>query len=90
MVQFSCSLGLKLAGYTSIETKETHVDYTPYLGPEWEPEFSGASTLISNHTSWMDSLAAIIFYFPAFAARSTGKTMPLVGNLMETMSTLWI
>jgi 1-acyl-sn-glycerol-3-phosphate acyltransferase len=90
MVKFSCRLGLKLAGYTSLETSETFVDYSPYLGPEWVANYSGASTLISNHTSWMDSLTAIILYFPTFVARSTGKTMPIIGNIMDAMSTIWI
>lgn len=58
-VQFSSAIGLKLAGYTSIETVKSSVDYSIYLGQQWEPEWEGASTLISKHISWMDMLVAI-------------------------------
>ena len=79
-----------MAGYTSMESQEIFVDYSLYLGPDWEPEYEGASTLISKHISWMDMLAAIILYFPAFAARASARNMPLLGNIMESMSTIFI
>jgi hypothetical protein len=28
-------------------------DYSPYLGPDFKPEYEGASTIIGNHASWL-------------------------------------
>lgn len=89
-VQFYSFIGLKLAGYTSMDSKEVYIDYSSFLGPEWKPEYEGASTLVSKHISWMDMLAAVVLYFPAFTARASGRNMPLLGNIMESMSTIFI
>ena len=89
-VQFSSYIGLKLAGYTYVESEECKVDYKEFLGPDWEPEYEGASTLISKHISWMDMLAAITLYFPAFTARASSRNFPLIGTIMNCMSTIFI
>jgi hypothetical protein len=31
-------------------------DYSKYLGPDWKAEYSGASTIVTNHSGWMVSL----------------------------------
>lgn len=47
-------------------TEDQQTDYSKYLGPDWEPEFDGASTLIFNHTTWMDILVGMCLDMPAF------------------------
>ena len=43
-------------GYTKFNCVfEVGADYSDYLGPDWEPEWSGASTIVANHASYVDS-----------------------------------
>ena len=29
------------------------VDYRPYLGPDWKPDYKLCGTYVSNHSGWM-------------------------------------
>ena len=44
--------GLFWVKYEYVSTEEG--DYSKWLGPDWKPEWSGASTIVSNHVSWLD------------------------------------
>ena len=53
-------------GYPIIKReKATHICYKKFLGPDWTPEWEGASTMICNHVTMYDGIAALYLYFPA-------------------------
>lgn len=41
------------AGVTWVKCERPQIDYKKYLGPQWEPKYEGASTVVFNHTSWI-------------------------------------
>lgn len=41
----------------SIEVEERKVDYSKYLGPDWKCSFKNATAVVSNHLSWIDTMA---------------------------------
>ena len=90
VLQFYCYIGLKLVGFTSLTTSKSDIDYKKYLGPDWTPEWEGASTLVCNHTSWIDILVAVYFHYPSFASRASARNIPLLGDIMVAMSTIFI
>jgi len=53
-------LTMYVANIFWIDIQRPSVDYKKYLGPEWTPKYRGASSVISNHSSWLDILA--VFY----------------------------
>jgi 1-acyl-sn-glycerol-3-phosphate acyltransferase len=57
------------------------VDYTKYLGPGWKPEYEGASTLVANHSSWLDICLITIFKFPSFTPKMGIKKWPFIGEI---------
>ena len=54
-------------------------DYRKWLGPDWQPEFEGASTLVSNHVCHMDILLAMSVFFPSFMSKESVRNYPFVG-----------
>lgn len=48
-----CRLGGFMAGLAYIKVERPDVDYSKYLGPNWEKTYKGESTVINNHSSWM-------------------------------------
>ena len=44
-------------------------DYRKWLGPDWKPEWNGASTIVSNHVSWMDIIITIAYFHPSCVAK---------------------
>lgn len=59
------------------------VDYKKYLGPEWTPTYEGASTIVANHSSWVDILLITIIKFPSFTPKLGIKKWPVVGQVCE-------
>ena len=43
-------------GIFSYKYEKAEVDYSKYLGPDWKPYFTGASTILANHSSYNDVL----------------------------------
>ena len=88
----SCSrLNLMLAGYWWVDfDKDTTIDYSEYLGPDWKAEWDGAPTYISNHTSWLDIMYMVTHLFPGFVAKSAVKDTPLVGHLATILGSVYI
>ena len=56
-------------------------DYSKWLGPDWKPEFEGASTIVSNHVCHMDILLVMSVLFPSFMAKSSIRNFPFVGYI---------
>jgi len=42
-------VNMKLAGITTFENPKVKIDYSEYLGPDWEMKFEGYGSVISNH-----------------------------------------
>ena len=82
--------GLVLIGYPFINTKKSNICYKQYLGPDWEPKWSGASTLVANHSTWYDGLVAIYLYYPALTVLATIKWYPVAGKLLRAINTVFI
>lgn len=49
-----------------IKWEKPDIDYKKWLGPDWKPKYSGASTLVFNHTSWIDILVGMYLDMPSF------------------------
>jgi hypothetical protein len=57
---------------TGVRTGKTYkdCDYSYYLGPNYKDNYKPvkrASTLVPNHTSWVDALVMIKYFCPSFA-----------------------
>ena len=50
--QFLARLLILFAGLVKINVERPKIDYSYYLGPDWEPTYEGESTLVNNHSSW--------------------------------------
>ena len=82
-----------LGGYTRYTTEKADVDFSKYLGvkgKDWKVEYSGASTLVSNHVSWFDTAFAVFYYFPVLTARASIADTPFIGSIFKAMATIFI
>jgi len=89
-IQIACKTIYFMAGYTRTETTFADIDYSEYLGPDWKKEYSGGSTLISNHVSWLDTCFAIVYYFPTIVARESLQKTPFIGSVLRAMATIFL
>ena len=67
---FWCRLGLFLAAI-GLYRKHHEISYEKYLGPNYKAgyrDIKKASTIASNHVSWLDSLVLICEVCPGFCA----------------------
>jgi len=93
LIQNACFNCFLMGGYTRYTTERLEVDYSEYLGEkgkDWKLEWSGASTLISNHVSWFDVAFAMFYYFPVLTSRETIKNVPFIGTVFKAMNTIFI
>lgn len=81
---------VRTAGWTRTNTTFADIDYSEYLGPDWKKEYEGASTLVSNHVSWIDTCFAIIYYFPTIVARESLESTPFIGSVLKALSTIFL
>ena len=73
-----------------IPVKRPKVYYRNYLGPEWKPTYQGASTLVCNHQCWIDIIVMMTIKMPAFIAKMSVATTPVVGSLAKLIGTFFI
>jgi len=57
------------------------MDYSEYLGPDWEMTYEGYGTVISNHQSYVDILAHKYWRMPCHVAKEGTKKIPFVGKI---------
>ena len=80
-----------MTGFKNIKSvKNYKVDYSEYLGPDWNASWDDAPILISNHISFIDDVLAIIKYHPSFIARASIKQMPAIGILADSLNCIYI
>ena len=56
-------------------------DYSKWLGPDWKPDWSNPSTIVSNHVSWFDIIVALVYFCPSFVSKNSVKKYPGVGRI---------
>ena len=57
-------------------------DYKKWLGPDWTPKWEGSASLIANHISgYMDVVASLMLFFPAFVGKKAVGDIPFVGTV---------
>ena len=88
----SCArLCLFLTCYFWVEHDKDHdIDYSEFLGPDWKAEWDGAPTYVANHTSWLDIMYMITYFYPGFVARSTVEKSWGVGPLATILGSVYI
>ena len=60
-------------------------DYKKYLGPEWKPVYEGASTVVANHSSWIDINLITVIKFPSFTPKLGIKKWPVIGTVCDVV-----
>ena len=79
-------------GYYSVTRNRPEVDYSKWLGPDWEPSYDGASILISNHTGFNEILNTFLFIrpMPGFIAKHGVKQVPSIGPLATSVGSVFM
>jgi 1-acyl-sn-glycerol-3-phosphate acyltransferase len=80
--------GLYWAKYDYVSTEEG--DYTKWLGPDWKPEWTGASTIVSNHVCWMDIVVSLAYFKASFVSKKSVRDMPGIGKIASAIDCLFL
>ena len=56
-------------------------DYSKWLGPDWEPKWEKSGALIFNHTSFMDIIIGIKYFFPSFVSKASVNKYPFIRRM---------
>ena len=73
--------------------KNLDVDYTKYLGPDYKETkrpVKKASTIISNHVSWLDSHFIFLYYNVAFTLDKAFETMPIMNQTARCLDSIFV
>ena len=73
-----------------VQKKRAPFCYKKYLGPEWKPSYDKPSTVICNHSSWLDTPVMMTMYSPSFIAKDSVKRLPGVGYMAKLLGSLFI
>lgn len=87
-----CGFGIFTAGMTTKVTYQD-VDYSYYLGEGYKSRYKDikkTSTIVSNHSSWLDCLILIYIVTPAFAPSSFFKTVPVFNKVCSVLDSIYI
>jgi len=80
---------LFVLGIVYIHDDYTTVDYTEYLGENYEKN-AKAVTNISNHTSWLDILLFMAKLSPGFISKAPVREYPLVGYIARCLGCIFV
>lgn len=89
---FFCRL-LLLASCMRYSVKKIEYDYSQYLGPDYKDKQvlpKHISTIVSNHSAWIDTLMIHQMYGCAFAAKKELKYVPLAGLVFQALNIIFI
>jgi 1-acyl-sn-glycerol-3-phosphate acyltransferase len=73
--------------------KRVDFDYSPYLGPNYKETArppQHLSTLVSNHSGWLDVPILISHFKAAFASKKTFRKVPIFGLIVEALGCIFI
>ena len=76
---------------TSIEYKDVNYEY--YLGPEYLSNsvvFRKTSTIICNHSSWLDTVILLRHIRPAYGASAEFQKAPLLSTCINNLDGIYI
>ncbi len=73
-----------------VSKKKLKYDYSKYLGPDWKMTFDNPSTIVENHSSWLDICTSIYLKAPGFAAKEGIKNWPFCGTIAHGNSTFYL
>jgi 1-acyl-sn-glycerol-3-phosphate acyltransferase len=74
----SAVINLLIANAYWLSHKKPKVDYSKYLGPSWKLSYERPSTIVMNHSSYLDIFIGIILKAPSFMAKEGVKNWPAV------------
>ena len=66
--------------YFKIEYME-NFSYAKWLGPDWKPYWTNASTICANHVCWLDIFLAFGLFLPSFVGKKSVLKIPGVHRL---------
>mmetsp|Transcript_16442 Transcript_16442/g.27893 ORF Transcript_16442/g.27893 Transcript_16442/m.27893 type:complete len:219 (-) Transcript_16442:634-1290(-) len=93
VIQFICRAVAFVSGIGLIKVEYVSSgegDYSKWLGEDWEPEWTGASTLISNHVSWLDYFVALSIFKISFFAKKPSENKVLEGTFCQSIDCLFL
>ena len=64
--------------------------YKKYLGPDWKPTYDRPSTIVANHSSWVDIVMMMTKYTPSFISKAAVKKLPGIGYMASLNHTLYM
>ena len=64
--------------------------YKKYLGPDWKPSYDRPSTIVANHSSWVDICMMMTKYTPSFISKASVRKVPGIGFMAEINHTLFM
>ena len=86
--------GTLLAATASVFTinykRRKDICYKKYLGPDWTPSFENFSTVVTNHSCWIDTLVLMSRYPTSFIAKASVEHLPFVGMIASSCGSLYI
>ena len=72
-------------GIVHIKIERPEIDYSKYLGPDWKKVYEGETTLVLNHSSWVDILILMWWNMPSFVSSSGVKNFPFIGKICDAL-----
>lgn len=81
-----------LSGYR-IRVIESDFDYSYYLGKDYKKTQvlpKKASTIVSNHTSWLDAPVLIAAYHPGFCVNEESRSVPFLNTEIDCLNSVYI
>ena len=70
IVPLNFRIMLFIGGIVWINTEYMYeADYRKWLGPEWKPQWTGASTIVPNHVCWVDIIFLLGQFMPSFVSK---------------------
>ena len=87
-----CSLSVALTGVRTSKVYKD-CDYSYYLGPNYKDNYKKvkrASTIVPNHTSWVDAMIMIKYFCPAFAPNKRFQSLPILATLCNLLDSIYI
>ena len=74
----------------NIDYQKVNLDYSDYLGTDWKQTFQGASTVVSNHTSFVDIVVQMYLQEASHVAKAGIRNIPFVGTIASGVGCLFV
>ena len=90
---YVCSTFFQFLAGVSSNIEMVDYDYSYYLGENYDKSNKksvNTSTIVSNHTSWLDPVVYTRTMRPAFAPSAEFENVPLVGTLSTSIDSIFI